>query len=52
MSTMFNGFKEDGESYPIRVFIKKDWVSIDLATSGESLHKRGYRAVGSSAPIR
>jgi len=47
-----NWFKEDGQDYPIRVFIKKDIVSIDLDTSGEALHKRGYRELGSKAPIK
>jgi putative N6-adenine-specific DNA methylase len=46
-----NWFKEDGAEYPIRVFIKKDHVSIGLDTSGDSLHKRGYREIGSKAPI-
>lgn len=46
-----NWFKEDGEEYPLRVFIKKDVVSIGFDTSGESLHKRGYRELSSKAPI-
>jgi len=45
-------FEESGESYPIRVFFKKDQVEITLDTSGEGLHKRGYRANASKAPIR
>ncbi len=45
-------FEENGESYPIRVFLKKDQVEITLDTSGEGLHKRGYRANASKAPIR
>jgi len=44
-------FKEDGESYPIRVSLIKDDVSIGLDTSGESLHKRGYRKLSGKAPI-
>ena len=44
-------FKEDGESYPIRVSIIKDEVTIGLDTSGESLHKRGYRKLSGKAPI-
>lgn len=44
-------FEEDGESYPIRVFIYKDEVIVTLDTSGESLHKRGYRKLSSKAPI-
>lgn len=44
-------FKEDGAEYPLRVFIHKDKVSIGIDTSGESLHKRGYRLLTSKAPI-
>ncbi len=44
-------FDEDGESYPIRVFLYKDEVIVTLDTSGESLHKRGYRKLSSKAPI-
>lgn len=44
-------FKEDGAHYPLRVFIKKDRVTIALDTSGEALHKRGYRTFTSRAPI-
>lgn len=45
-------FEESGERYPIHVFINKDRVSLYLDTSGLSLHKRGYREVGSAAPIK
>ena len=44
-------FEEDGDSYPIRVTIMKDIVTIALDTSGDSLHKRGYRQLSSKAPI-
>lgn len=44
-------FKEDGESYPLRVTILKDMVTIALDTTGESLHKRGYRPAAGKAPI-
>ena len=44
-------FPEDGDPYPIRVFIKKDIVSVGLDTSGDSLHKRGYRLLTSKAPL-
>ena len=44
-------FKEDGESFPIRVFIMKDEVTVALDTTGDSLHKRGYRRLESKAPI-
>lgn len=46
-----NYFDEDGDEYPIRVFIFKDMVSIGLDTSGTSLHKRGYRQLVGKAPI-
>lgn len=44
-------FSEDGAEYPIRVFIHKDEVIVALDTSGESLHRRGYRHLTSKAPI-
>lgn len=44
-------FPEDGASYPLRVFIHKDIVTVAIDTSGESLHKRGYRTLTSKAPI-
>ena len=44
-------FKEDGESFPVRVFLMKDEVTVGLDTTGESLHKRGYRKLTSKAPI-
>ena len=46
-----NWFQEDGASFPIRVTIMKDEVTIGLDTSGESLHKRGYRLATVKAPI-
>lgn len=44
-------FPETGQSYPMRVFIHKDEVTIGLDTTGESLHKRGYRKLAAKAPI-
>lgn len=44
-------FPEDGEQYPIRVTFMKDEITIGIDTSGESLHKRGYRKMASKAPI-
>lgn len=44
-------FKEDGAAYPVRIFLLKDEVTVALDTSGESLHKRGYRTMTSKAPI-
>ena len=44
-------FEESGAEYPLRVFIHKDNVLVTIDTTGESLHKRGYRALASKAPI-
>ena len=44
-------FPEDGASYPVRVFLMTDVVTIGIDTSGVSLHKRGYRQLSSKAPI-
>ncbi len=44
-------FPEDGAHYPVRVFLKKDVVTVGIDTSGVSLHKRGYREVSGKAPI-
>lgn len=44
-------FAEDGDDYPVRVFINKDEVTVCLDTTGESLHKRGYRTQAGRAPI-
>lgn len=42
---------ETGADYPIRVSLYKDTVTVALDTTGESLHKRGYRKMTSKAPI-
>lgn len=44
-------FSEEGAEYPVRVFIKKDVVTVGIDTTGESLHKRGYRPQSGKAPI-
>ena len=44
--------KEDKEKYPIYVFIHKDKVTISIDTTGDALHKRGYREKANKAPIR
>lgn len=44
-------FSEEGAEYPVRVFLMKDEVTIFFDTSGEHLHKRGYRQLTSKAPI-
>ena len=44
-------FPEDGAPYPVRIFLLKDEVMVTLDTSGDSLHKRGYRLAMGKAPI-
>lgn len=44
-------FEEDGAPYPVRIFLLKDEVMVALDTSGDSLHKRGYRTMTSKAPL-
>jgi putative N6-adenine-specific DNA methylase len=44
-------FSEDGDAFPVRVFLMKDEVTVGLDTTGESLHKRGYRKLTAKAPI-
>lgn len=44
-------FPEEGAAYPVRVFLMKDEVTVGLDTTGESLHKRGYRKLSAKAPI-
>ena len=46
-----NWFQETGASYPVRIFLLKDEVTVGLDTSGEPLHKRGYRQLTSKAPL-
>ncbi|MBO5112114.1 MAG: class I SAM-dependent RNA methyltransferase [Lachnospiraceae bacterium] len=46
-----NWFQEDGAPFPFRVFLMKDEVTVALDTTGESLHKRGYRKLTAKAPI-
>jgi putative N6-adenine-specific DNA methylase len=43
---------EDGAEYQIQFSIMKDRVTIMLDTSGEPLHKRGYRVKSNAAPLR
>lgn len=44
-------FQETGAEYPVRVFLMKNEVLVTIDTTGDSLHKRGYRTVGGLAPI-
>ncbi len=45
-------FEESGATYNIEVSIYEDIATIALDTSGEGLHKRGYRTYLGDAPIR
>ena len=45
-------FEESAETVQIRFSIMKDQVSLCLDTSGEGLHKRGYRPAANAAPLR
>lgn len=45
-------FPEEGIRYRVEFFILKDRASLMIDTSGEPLHKRGYRREANAAPIR
>ena len=45
-------FDESAETVQIRFSIMKDRVTLCLDTSGEGLHKRGYRPAHNAAPLR
>ena len=45
-------FAETAETYQIQFSIMKDVASLCIDTSGEGLHKRGYRPVANEAPIK
>ncbi len=42
---------ETGVKYQLHFTILNDQVTLSLDTSGQGLHKRGYRAVGNDAPL-
>ncbi len=42
---------ETGIRYQLHFTILNDQVTLSLDTSGQGLHKRGYRAVGNDAPL-
>ena len=48
---LIDRFPETGASFPVRVFLLKDEVTVAIDTTGESLHKRGYRKYAVKAPI-
>lgn len=45
-------FAETGAKFTIQVSILKDIATLTIDTSGEGLHKRGYREVSVEAPIK
>ncbi len=45
-------FSETGSEYKIRFSIMKDIVTVMIDTSGEGLHKRGYRRISNDAPLK
>lgn len=45
-------FKENGPKFTIQVSILKDIVTLTIDTSGDGLHKRGYRIKNVEAPIK
>ena len=44
--------KETNAKYQIQFAIMNDIAALYIDTSGEGLHKRGYRPVGNAAPLR
>jgi putative N6-adenine-specific DNA methylase len=45
-------FEESGPLYQIQFSIIKDKVTLMIDTSGQGLHKRGYRRISNEAPLR
>ncbi|WP_129409852.1 THUMP domain-containing class I SAM-dependent RNA methyltransferase [Marinitoga lauensis] len=45
-------YNEEEGIYKLRVYIKRNKVTLALDTTGEGLHKRGYRKLVSEAPLR
>jgi putative N6-adenine-specific DNA methylase len=45
-------FDEDGPFFRIEVALLKDIVTLTIDTSGQGLHKRGYRYLHSEAPLK
>ncbi|KAJ50133.1 putative N6-adenine-specific DNA methylase [Clostridium tetanomorphum] len=45
-------FPENGVEYKIEVAILKDIVTLTLDTTGQGLHKRGYRQMAGIAPMK
>lgn len=45
-------FEEDGATYQIQFSVMKDIVTLMIDTSGDGLHKRGYRRISNAAPLK
>ncbi|KHO61232.1 N-6 DNA methylase [Thermoanaerobacter sp. YS13] len=45
-------FEENGATYKIKFSLMKDKVTLMIDTSGDGLHKRGYRVISNEAPLR
>lgn len=43
---------EDGACYQIQFSVMKDRVTLMIDTSGDGLHKRGYRRISNAAPLK
>lgn len=49
---MMDTFPESGAEYTVKVTILKDRATLTIDTSGQGLHKRGYRVKNVEAPIK
>lgn len=47
-----NWFNKDGSRYTVEVALLKDIATLTIDTSGQGLHKRGYRTSQGEAPIK
>lgn len=47
-----NSLEESGEKYVIEFSIYEDMATLSIDTSGEALHKRGYRDLSAPAPLK
>jgi len=48
----YGALLEEGATYKVELDITNDVCSVNLDTSGEGLHKRGYRTLAYSAPLK
>lgn len=51
-ATGIEWFPEKGPKFPITVSLLKDEATLMIDTSGEGLHRRGYRVRGNDAPLK